>query len=83
MGTVESKLINNKNIYIINNFLDEDFYLTYVLPMVHKLGFEYLKENFIIKCQENKMVVFDSRIEHSAVAQTDTDQRVVINFNGF
>jgi hypothetical protein len=173
MGTVETKLIDNKNIYIINNFLDHDFfkqlqeimlsskinwfyrktmtnnpldysffshtffsksniesdfYLNYILPIVDKLGFESLiearanllvnrgtvyqsyfhidrkypcrtallyintcngytvfdkKENFISKCEENKMVVFDSGIEHSSVAQTDTDQRVVINFNGF
>jgi len=34
-----------------------------------------------IRCEENKMLIFDSNTIHQAIAQTDTDQRVVINFN--
>jgi hypothetical protein len=173
MGTVEEKLINNKKIFILRDFLDKDFfeklqkfilsgeinwfyrekmtrkyndnsffthvffansavlsdfYIPYILPIVEKLNFlalneasanlllnkgkvyqsnfhedrQYLcktavfyintcngytifdkEENFISKCEENKMVVFDSNLEHSVVSQTDTDQRVVLNFNGF
>lgn len=30
---------------------------------------------------ENRMLIFDSRIEHKAISQTDTKRRIVINFN--
>jgi hypothetical protein len=36
-----------------------------------------------INCIENTMLVFDSQINHSGVSQTDTDRRIVINFNYF
>lgn len=32
---------------------------------------------------ENRMLVFDSQIEHKAVSQTDAKRRMVINFNYF
>jgi len=34
-----------------------------------------------IDCKENRMLVFNSNILHRAVAQTDIDKRIVINFN--
>jgi hypothetical protein len=36
-----------------------------------------------IKCEENKMLIFDSNISHCAVSQTDVKKRIVINFNYF
>ena len=36
-----------------------------------------------IKCVENKLIIFNSETKHKAVAQTDTDTRIVINFNYF
>ena len=46
-------------------------------------GFTLLgkKENIKIKCEENKMLIFNSKFEHCAVSQTDESKRVVINFN--
>lgn len=41
------------------------------------------KEQIKIECEENKAIIFDSQIEHSAVSQTDCERRIVINFNGF
>lgn len=34
-----------------------------------------------VDSKENRLLVFDSLLEHKAVSQTDTPQRVVINFN--
>jgi hypothetical protein len=36
-----------------------------------------------IKCEENKILIFDSQLKHSGVSQTDVDRRIVINFNYF
>lgn len=36
-----------------------------------------------IKCEENKMLIFDSNVFHCAASQTDVDRRIVINFNYF
>ena len=41
------------------------------------------KEKFKLNCLENTVVIFESLIKHSAVSQSDTTKRIVINFNGF
>jgi hypothetical protein len=41
------------------------------------------KEKFKLNCVENTVVIFESLIKHSAVSQSDTTKRIVINFNGF
>jgi hypothetical protein len=41
------------------------------------------KEKLKIKCEENKILIFDSHVRHAAVSQTDTEKRIVINFNYF
>jgi hypothetical protein len=38
-------------------------------------------ENKKIKCEKNKIIVFDANKKHRAVGQTDTDTRMVINLN--
>mgnify|MGYP003118004308 CR=1 FL=1 len=40
-----------------------------------------VEDKIKIKCKENKMVIFDGKIKHSVVSQTDEDQRIVININ--
>jgi hypothetical protein len=39
------------------------------------------KHKIKINCEENKLLVFDGKILHSAVSQTDEDQRIVFNIN--
>ena len=34
-----------------------------------------------IQSEENKAIIFDGNTEHKAKSQTDTDRRIVINFN--
>jgi hypothetical protein len=38
-------------------------------------------EQIKVTCEENKMLIFDSQIEHAMVSQTDCERRIVINFN--
>jgi len=38
-------------------------------------------KNKKIKCEKNKIVIFDANKKHRAVGQTDTETRMVINFN--
>ena len=40
-----------------------------------------IEDKIRIKCEENKLLIFDGKIPHSVVSQTDEDQRIVINFN--
>jgi len=48
-------------------------------------GHTLLKTNPITKIEsiENRMLIFDSQIEHKVISQTDTKRRMVINFNYF
>ena len=39
------------------------------------------KEKIKIKSEENTMLIFNSQTKHCAVSQTDTERRIVINFN--
>ena len=43
----------------------------------------FKNNNKKIKCVENKLIIFDSKLSHKAVLQTDKDKRIVINFNYF
>ena len=36
-----------------------------------------------IKAEENKMLIFDSDVEHRGIVSTDADFRYIINFNYF
>jgi len=44
---------------------------------------EFENNNKKINCVKNRMLTFDSNLRHRAVAQSDTDRRIVINFNYF
>jgi len=39
------------------------------------------KKRIKIPCEENKILIFNSNIEHAAVSQTDEIRRIVININ--
>jgi len=83
---IKANLVINRRIQSACNFhIDDD-------QVKHKVAIYYINTNngFTlldpikrkeVKCEENKLLIFDGKILHSAVAQTDTDQRLVININ--
>jgi len=44
-------------------------------------GWTNFKNGAKVESVENRMVIFDSNLEHEGVTCTDEDRRVVINFN--
>jgi len=56
---------------------------TAILYMNTNNGYTLLgeKEKIKIKSEENTILIFNSQIKHCAVSQTDTERRIVINFN--
>jgi hypothetical protein len=44
-------------------------------------GYTKFKNGFISKSEENKIICFDSNLEHTGTSCTDEDFRCVINFN--
>ena len=56
---------------------------TAILYMNTNNGYTLLgeKEKIKIKSEENKILIFNSQTKHCAVSQTDTEKRIVINFN--
>ena len=44
-------------------------------------GFTKFKKGRKIKSVANRMLIFDSNMEHTAVSSTNHNKRVVINFN--
>lgn len=46
-------------------------------------GYTEFYDGTKVDCVENRIVIFPSELAHKAVAQTDTDQRIVININYF
>ena len=43
--------------------------------------FRINKKEIKVESEENKIVIFNSKILHAAKSQTDTDTRIVININ--
>jgi hypothetical protein len=58
---------------------------TAILYMNTCNGYTILDEKLKIKikCEENKMLIFNSQIKHCLASQTDEEKRIVINFNYF
>ena len=56
---------------------------TAILYMNTNNGYTLLgeKEKIKVKAEENTMLIFNSLTKHCAVSQTDTERRIVINFN--
>ena len=46
-------------------------------------GYTLFENGEKVKCEENKIIIFDSNLRHAAASQTDTKQRVVLNVNYF
>ncbi len=44
-------------------------------------GYTLLKDKNKITVEENKLLILDTKTYHAAVTATDTDRRIVINFN--
>ena len=44
-------------------------------------GFTKFKKGGKVKSVENRMVIFDSKLEHAAITCTDQMRRMVVNFN--
>jgi hypothetical protein len=79
-------LLKNKISYQSNFHVDSPFECkTAILYMNTCNGCTILDKNEKIKItsEENKILIFNSQIEHAAASQTDVDRRIVINFNYF
>ena len=44
-------------------------------------GWTKFKDGCKVECIENRMVIFDSNIEHAGFSCTDQKRKVVVNFN--
>ena len=84
---VRANLMLKKNICYQSNFhIDRPFNCkTAIFYINNNNGYTVLDENkkIKIKCVENRMLMFNSKILHAAFSQTDEERRIVINFNYF
>jgi len=84
---VRANLMLKKNICYNSNFhVDRSFNCKTAIFYVNtNNGYTILDKDKKIKIEsiENRMLVFDSKILHAGFSQTDTERRIVINFNYF
>jgi hypothetical protein len=84
---VKANLMTKRNYVYESNFhTDRDYQCrTAILYLNTCNGYTVIDEDeqLKIKCEENKVVMFDSKLRHKAVSQTDSERRIVININGF
>ena len=76
--------INKGKVDYCNYHVDaEEEHMVGVYSITTCNGFTSLgiEDKIRVKCEENKLLIFDGKIPHSVVSQTDKDQRIVINFN--
>tara|TARA_B100000902_G_C26819393_1_gene673163 strand:- start:146 stop:619 length:474 start_codon:yes stop_codon:yes gene_type:complete len=64
----------------VDNFTKDLKHKTAIYYVNNNNGYTIFK-NKKIKCEKNKIVVFDADQIHKAKVQTNTDARIVINFN--
>jgi len=79
-------VLKGTNQYQSNFHVDRPFECkTAILYMNTCNGYTILDEDKKIKIssEENKLLIFNSKIKHAGVSQTDVDRRIVINFNYF
>jgi len=77
-------LLKNSKRYLSEFHCDRPYdCTTAILYMNTNNGYTLLGEDekTKIKSEENKIVIFNSQTKHCAVSQTDTEKRIVINFN--
>ena len=66
----------------LNDFhIDFPNCITAILYMNTNNGYTIFRDGTRIDSESNRLVVFDSNLEHAGVTCTDTNRRVVINFN--
>ena len=70
----------SKFIWHVDKFTDNLNHKTAIYYVNTNNGCTEFKDKKV-KCEKNKIVIFDSKIKHRAKIQTDTDTRMVINFN--
>ena len=85
LSEIRANLVLKKEKKYCSNFhVDRSFPCkTAILYMNTCNGYTLLdeKEKIKILCEENKLLIFDTNIKHAMVSQTDTERRIVINFN--
>jgi len=78
--------LKKENSYMSSWHVDTEFNCTTAILYINtNNGCTLLdeKDKIKINCIENNMLIFNSQIKHTAVSQTDCEQRIVINFNYF
>jgi hypothetical protein len=75
--------IFNKSGWHMDYNLDNTTAILYINNCNGKTEFKIDGKIKSIKPEENKIVIFSSKIEHRACTSTDVDRRYVINFNYF
>lgn len=87
LSSIRINLLTNKGDALSSDWHTDRKYSckTAILYINTNNGYTLLDEekNIKVESKENRILIFDSQIKHCAVSQTDTDQRVVINFNYF
>jgi len=80
---VKANLTINRGSRVQSNFhTDQDCKHKVAIYYINKCnGYTLIGKNKKIKCEENKMLIFDGNLLHCAVSQTNKDQRIVININ--
>jgi hypothetical protein len=61
--------------------IDFDNTKTAIFYILTTNGKTYFKDKDPVDCKENRIVIFDSKLYHSSSTSTDSNQRIVINFN--
>jgi len=64
----------------VDNFTDDVSHTTAIYYVNTNNGYTEFK-NKKVKCEKNKIIIFNADKKHRAIGQTDTDARMVINFN--
>jgi hypothetical protein len=79
-------MLKKEKQYFSEYHVDHDFKCNTAIFYINTCnGYTLLNKDKKIKinCEENKVLIFDSRIIHCAASQTDEDRRIVINMNYF
>jgi hypothetical protein len=85
----------NKDYYFTHSFynnfrINSEVFIPLIVPILNKLSAVMIDEvranlfvnkDIKILSEENKILIFNNEIKHSAVSQTNTTRRIIINFN--
>jgi hypothetical protein len=80
---VKANLLTKTNEIIKHGFhVDQDFKCTTAIFYVNtNNGYTEFESGEKVSSEENKLVIFDTFLKHSGTTCTDTNERIVINFN--